>query len=164
MYCSRSSFAHVKVQFRPQSGILCHFFYPLLALLARFLCTEVHTSLFLAQFATRFWATFARGTISSGFSKAPTRSSSLGYAGVLAKLPLAEHDHPFSRRGSAEHHFSGHFLGMLAHVVSDPRDNRLVGPRSSHLRTGSAPRCRLGAPDLGHRLGRGWLFAKQSST
>ena len=87
-----------------------------------------------------------------------------GLCRCFAKLPLAEHDHPFSRRGSAEHHFSGHFLGMLAHVVSDPRDNRLVGPRSSHLRTGSAPRCRLGAPDLGHRLGRGWLFAKQSST
>ena len=182
MYCSSSSFVHVKVQFRPQSGILCHVFWPFYPLLARFwawiltpgIChlghsahfcvRKVHTSLFLAQFATRFWATFARGTISSGFSKAPTRSSSLGYAGVLAKLPLAEHDHPFSRRGSAEHHFSGHFLGMLAHVVSDPRDNRLVGPRSSHLRTGSAPRCRLGAPDLGHRLGRGWLFAKQSST
>ena len=67
MYCSSSSFLHTKVQFRPQSGILCHVFWPFYPLLARFwawiltpgIChlghsahfcvRKVHTSLFLGE-------------------------------------------------------------------------------------------------------------------
>ena len=59
MYCSRSSFAHVKVQFRPQSGIFVHTFCALLSPSGPILGLDLHLQCAIFMSCTALAAVFA---------------------------------------------------------------------------------------------------------